>query len=208
VEVGKQTRNHFGGETIILQREVVLHNRQRVKVTAPDWFRHDKVAQRYEALFEMLDWTVVREKEDSAGQRGRLPHPEAAYIKAMLVMIEDKHEYVSDLHDYLSEHPALVWVLGFRVVPDTHSPYSFDIEQSLPSAGPLRRKLRSLAPSILTRLLAGTLHALREAIPGLGERVIVDVKHIYANVKENNPRAYVKDRYAPSQQPRGDRDCR
>ena len=35
-----------------------------------------------------------------------------------------------------------------------------------------------------------------------------DVQHIYAWVKENNPRVYLKDRYGKEQQPTGDPDCR
>ena len=35
-----------------------------------------------------------------------------------------------------------------------------------------------------------------------------DVTHIYAFVKENNPRVYVKERFKKEQQPRGDRDCK
>ena len=50
--------------------------------------------------------------------------------------------------------------------------------------------------------------ALLQEIPGLGETVAVDVKHIYAWVQENNPKAYVTTRFDPERQPRGDRDCR
>ncbi len=183
-------------------------NRQVVRVEAPEWFQYDAVAQRYEALFEMLDWRVVPENDDQVVQPGRLAHPEAAYIKALLVMLTEKQEYVTDVYDYLCEHPALVWVVGFRVKADRQSPYGFKVMESVPSAGHLRRKLRSLDPKVLTDLLAGTIQALREVIPGVGESVILDVKHIYAYVKENNPRAYVRERYDPTKQPRGDRDCR
>src|SRR5207248_4196671 len=43
---------------------------------------------------------------------------------------------------------------------------------------------------------------------GLGEVVAYDVKHIYANVKENNPRVHMKDRFCKERQPTGDPDCR
>ncbi len=183
-------------------------NREVVRVEAPAWFEYDAVAQRYEALFEMLDWSVVPEHDDQVVQPGRLAHPESAYIKALLVMLTEKHEYVTDVYDYLCEHPALVWVVGFRVKADRQSPYGFKVAETVPSAGHLRRKLRDIDLSVLTRLLAGTVQALRAVLPGLGESVIVDVKHIYAYVKENNPRAYVSARYDPTKQPRGDRDCR
>jgi len=47
-----------------------------------------------------------------------------------------------------------------------------------------------------------------QALPGLGEVVSFDVTHLYANVKENNLRHYVKERYNPHLQPKGDPDCR
>jgi hypothetical protein len=60
---------------------------------------------------------------------------------------------------------------------------------------------------VLQALLAGTVQALQEEVPGLGETVAFAVKHLYAWVKENNLRVYVKDRYCKDQQPRGDPDC-
>lgn len=193
---------------MIVHREVRQQNREVVRVEAPWWFGEDGVAQRYEEMWGLLEWGAVEEKEEGEVQRGRLGHPETAYIKALLVMQAEKQEYVTELRRYLCEHPALVWVVGFRLKADKHSRYGFDVDQTVPSAGHLRRKLRELSPKVLTGLLAGTVQALREDIPHLGEQVIVDVKHIYAHVKENNPRAYVKNRYQPDQQPKGDRDCR
>ena len=58
------------------------------------------------------------------------------------------------------------------------------------------------------RLLRRTVRALQAEIPGLGETVAFDVKHIYAWVPQNNPKAYVPDRYNPARQPTGDPDCR
>jgi len=69
-------------------------------------------------------------------------------------------------------------------------------------------QLRRLDRALLTELLAATVHALQEEIPGLGETVAIDVKHIYAWVSQNNQRAYVKDRYDKTKHPAGDPDCR
>jgi hypothetical protein len=38
--------------------------------------------------------------------------------------------------------------------------------------------------------------------------ISLDTKHIIAWVKENNPKAYVEDRYDKTKQPPGDPDCR
>jgi hypothetical protein len=193
---------------MILQREVLLQDRTVQTVEVPEWFGYDPVAQRYEAFFEYLDWTKVPERDESRQWPGRLPHPETAYIKAYLVMICEGKEYMTDLRRYLIEHPPLVWLLGFRVKPDRVSPYGFDIEASVPTDRHLRRKLRKLNERMLAALLVDTVAVLSAKIPGLGETVSLDTKHIYAYVKENNPRAYVKERFDPTKQPAGDPDCR
>jgi hypothetical protein len=60
----------------------------------------------------------------------------------------------------------------------------------------------------LQDLLAATVAALHEEIPGLGETVAFDVKHIYAWVRENNPNVYVKGPFDVTHIPKGDPDCR
>jgi hypothetical protein len=60
----------------------------------------------------------------------------------------------------------------------------------------------------LNELLAQTVKMACELEPELGQTVSVDVKHIYAHVKENNPKAYVSERYDPEKQPKADPDCR
>jgi Transposase DDE domain len=82
------------------------------------------------------------------------------------------------------------------------------VARTVPSIRHLNNILRSLDPCLLADLLEQSVQALQEEIPGLGEVVAYDVKHIYANVKENNWRAYVKERFNKDQQPKGDPDCR
>ncbi len=66
---------------------------------------------------------------------------------------------------------------------------------------------RTLSHSVLNTLFQATVAVLHAEIPGLGETIAVDVKHIYAWVKENNFRQYVTERFDPLKQPRGDPDC-
>jgi len=102
----------------------------------------------------------------------------------------------------------LVIELGFQLKLNWHADYGFDVESTLPSRYWFGEKLRELDRTLLQDLLAATVAALKEEIPGLGEVVAFDVKHIYAWVKENNSRAYVKDRYDKTQIPVGDPDCK
>jgi len=172
----------------------------------PAHFAHDPVANDYDAFFSVLDFEVVPERDESKPWPGRRPHPERAYVKAQLVMIREKIEYHTELRRFLVQHPALVLRLGFRPVVDPASPWGFDVERTVLCARHLRRKLQYGDNGTLKAILAGTVAALRAEVPGLGETVSQDVKHIYAWVRENNPKTYVKDRYDPERQPRGDPD--
>ena len=72
----------------------------------------------------------------------------------------------------------------------------------------LRQKLRTFDQNLLQALLAATVADLQEEIPGLGETVAFDVKHIFAWVRENNPNVYVKGAFNVTHIPKGDPDCR
>jgi hypothetical protein len=169
---------------------------------------HDPVVQRYRAFFALLDWRQVPERTTDRPWPGPPPHPVTAYLKALLVKLCEQKEYITHLRSFLVEHPLLVLELGFRPVLDTTQPYGFDVEQTVPSERWLRDKQRTLDQAITQTLRYGTIQALQAEIPGLGETVAVDGKHIYAWVKENNPKAYLTARFDPERQPRGDPDCR
>jgi hypothetical protein len=122
-------------------------------------------------------------------------HPITAYLKAFLLRIKEGLIYAKQLRDFLLKHPLLVIELGFDLQLDPTAPYGFDVERTLPCRYWFGEKLRRLDHTLLQDHLAATVAALKEEIPALGEVVAFDVKHIYAWVKENNWRAYVKDRY-------------
>jgi hypothetical protein len=169
---------------------------------------HDPLIQDYRAFFALLDWSVVERWEAERSSRGRPPHPASAYLKAFLLRIREGMLYTTQLRRFLLRHPLLVIEFGFRLVLDAHQPYGFDVEQTVPCEYRLREKLRTFDPALLQALLQTTVHALQDELPGLGETVAIDVKHIYAWVQENNERSYVKDRYDKTHQPKGDPDCR
>ncbi len=137
-----------------------------------------------------------------------MPHPRTAYIKALVVKVCEGKAYITDLRRYLVEHPALVLELGFHPVPEPGTPLGFDVERTVPCARWLRHQQRHLDHGLLQTLLAATVPALQAEIAGLGTTVAVDVKHIYAWVRENNPKVAVPHRHDPARQPRGDPDCR
>src|SRR5947207_3297338 len=167
---------------------------------------HDPVVEQYRAFFSLFDWSVVEQWQAQRSARGRPAHPESAYIKAFLIRQNEGFTYTSQLRRFLLKHPLLVIELGFHLVLDPGAPYGFDIEATLPCRYWLTRKLHLLDPDLLQALLQATVTALIQEIPGLGEVVAFDVKHIYAWVKENNPRVYVTDRYDKARILAGDPD--
>lgn len=169
---------------------------------------HDPLVADYRAFFALLDWSVVERWEQERSPRGRPSHPESAYLKAFLLRIREGLSYTAKLRRFLLHHPLLVIELGFHLVLDPTAPYGFDVERTLPCDFWFRQKLRTFDASLLQALLHTTVRALQEEIPGLGEVVAFDVKHIYGWVKENNERAYVKDRYDKTRRPVGDPDCK
>lgn len=140
---------------------------------------HDPVVTDYRAFFSALDWSVVEQWEHQQSPRGRPSHPEASYLKAFLIRIRQGFIYTTQLRNFLVKHPLLIIELGFHLTLDFTQPYGFNIEQTLPTRFWFGEKLHQLDRGLLADLLAGTVHALQEEIPGLGEVVSFDVKHIY-----------------------------
>jgi len=168
----------------------------------------DPLVTDYRTFFSLLDWSVVQAWEAERSPRGRPGHPEVAYIKAFLVRIREGLIYASQLRRFLLQHPLLVIELGFHLELDSRALYGFDCQKTLPCEYWVREKLRTLDPALLQSLLAATVRDLKEEIPGLGEVVAFDVKHIYAWVKENNWRVYVPERYDKTKVLPGDPDCK
>ncbi len=169
---------------------------------------YDPVVRAYRAFFALFDWSLLEQWQQRCSSRGRPAHPESAYLKAFLVRINEGLIYTSQLRHFLITHPFLVIELGFHLHLDPSAPYGFDVERTLPCRYWLGEKLRWLDRALLQDLLAATVTALQEEIPGLGETVAFDVKHIYGWVKENNERVYVTERYDKTRRPAGDPDCK
>jgi hypothetical protein len=150
----------------------------------------------------------VPERDESRPWPGVQPHPERAYVKAFLVKICQTFDYVTELRSFLVKHPLLVLEIGFQPVLDNSQPYGFDVEETVPCDRWLRQKQRTLDNKILQALFRETVHQLQVEIPKLGQTVVIDTKHIYAWVKENNPREFITGRFDPNRQPTGDPDCR
>jgi hypothetical protein len=176
----------------------------------PGFVQESLVAMRYLHLLGAIDWARFPERNLET-KWGYAPIPYAAFAAACLVKLDQGIVYMSRFRTYLVEHPALTWILGFSLV-SAPTPWGFDTEASLPSARHLTRMLREIPNADLQFLLDETLRLLQAElsteVDDFGERISLDTKHIVAWVKENNPKAYVNDRYEKDKQPAGDPDCK
>ena len=177
----------------------------------PAFARDSPVAMRYLRLLAPLAWDRFPER-DLHQYRGIPPVPYIPFVAACLVKLDQGLDYVARLRDYLVDHPPLVWLLGFPLVRSGRFPWGFDADASLPTARHFTRLLREIPNASLQFLLDETVCLLQAELHTegitLGESVSIDTKHIIAWVKENNPKAYLHDRYDKTKQPNGDPDCR
>ena len=179
----------------------------------PDRVRDCPVAQKYLHLLGALPWDQFPERPTDRAWPGSVPRPRAAFAAAFLVKIYEQKPYMPALRQYLVEHPALVWLLGFRLEPEPTSSWGFDVEASLPTAHHFGRVLRELDNHACQFLLDATVRLLAQALPAdlnFGQTISLGTKAILAWIKENNPKAYLKekDRLTKSRQPKGDPDCK
>lgn len=177
----------------------------------PAAVRQCAVAMKFLHLLGDLDWQHFPERSTERNWPGPIPTPRAAFAAAYLVKIEEEKRDMGKLREFLVEHPALVWLLGFPLKPAAIAPWGFDAEASLPSRKHLNRVLRELPNECLQFLLTGTVHSLRSAAPAepvFGETISLDTKNIIAWVRENNPKVRMSDRFDKQRQPKGDPDCK
>ena len=184
--------------------------------TAPEqlplWVQHSPIAMRYLRFLGDLDWDNLP-KRPLPKQLLIEPLPYGPFLAACLVKVDQQIGSMARLREYLIEHPALTWTLGFPLVESSDFPWGFDVEASLPTHRHFTHMLRKLPNAVLQTLLDSTVALLKEALPShvqFGQAVSLDTKHILAWVKQNNPKAYIlrKDRYDKTKPPTGDHDCR
>lgn len=187
---------------------MIPYSRTFDQQTMTTMLAYDTLVQRYRTFFALFDWSVVPEPVIDPSQPGKRPHPRSAYLKALLLKGAEGLTTCTRLRRFLLEHPLLVLELGFRPVLAIQQPYGFSVERTVPTARWLRAQQRFFPRPILQALLMETVHALQQEIPGLGEVVAFDVTHIYAWVRENNPRVYVQGTFNVTHIPKGDPDCR
>jgi hypothetical protein len=205
------TRFRFLRQSARPSAERNLHHLAQNPRELPDFVRQSPVAMRYLDLLSPLAWHGFPERDLTLGQP-LSPVPYAAFCVACLVKVDHQLQSMGVLRRYLIEHPALVWLAGFPLVASRRYAWGFDAEASLPTQRHFTRLLRTMPNHPLQYLLDSSVHLIQSELAEvglcLGENISLDTKHIIAWVKENNPKAYVEDRYNKDKQPKGDPDCR
>lgn len=178
----------------------------------PLFVRRCPTTMKYLKLLAPLAWADIPWRPAPGPRPGPYPATPLPYIAAFLVRLDQQHRSMGQLRQYLVEHPALSWLLGFPLQQDGQAPHGFDVAATLPSAAHFSYVLRHLSNSPLQFLLGDTVRLLRLTLPAdsrFGQAVSLDTKHILAFVKENNPKAYIKEgRSNKNRQPVGDPDCK
>jgi hypothetical protein len=177
----------------------------------PKYAAETPVVKRTLDLLGPLDWMHFPERNlERHWVRPAVSY--AAFAGVTLVKLNEGLESMGDLRQYLVEHPGLIPLLGFRAVRSRAHRCGFDPDASLPTSRHLTRMLREMPNAALQFLLADAVRLIREELRQhqieVGECISLDTKHVLAWVKENNPKAYVEDRFDKTIQPAGDPDCK
>lgn len=204
---------------IITLFQRLTHSKRRQKTRflndqepLPRFVRQSPVAMRYLQFLAPLSWENLPPRPPQP-HHGQPALSYASLAAACLIKLEEQLVTMGALRRYLLEHPALLWLLDFPLGKSRHTPWGFEPETALPTCRHLTRLLRSTPNTVFQILLDSTVSLLQTELDhigiSLGQTVALDTKHIVAWVKQNNPKAYLKDkRYDKTDQPAGDPDCK
>jgi len=177
----------------------------------PAFVRACPVATRYLELLGPLRWPAFPDR-DLAHPWCHRTIPFATLAAVEVLRLNEALPSMGRVHRFLLEHPSLIWLFGFPRQPAPNHPLGFNASASLPTPRHLTHLLRQVPNAALQFLLADSVRLIYDALQKRGvvrpDCISLDTKHILAWVRENNPKAYVTDRFNKAKQPAGDPDCR
>jgi len=146
---------------------------------------------RYEKLFKHLP-----PMEETSKERGRLPFPKETILRALIYRHLRGLPSLADLAVELENNPMMAEVLGFSAFARPPSKERFSCF------------LRTTANRELQLIRLRLVRALRDEKVISGHIIALDSSVIEANVRENNLKTAVKDRFDKSRRLKGDPDAR
>jgi hypothetical protein len=179
---------HFGPSTAapLADQRPTLDYWLAHSAAVPAFARTCAITQRYLQLLGPLAWVDLPQRQAHANGNPA-PLPYGPFAAACLIKLDQQLPSMGALRQYLIDHPALVWLCGFPLIP-AHNSYGFDAEASLPTHRHLTRLLRQMPNAVPQALLDSSVVRLQAALAAtaydLGEIVALDTKHILAWVKD------------------------
>jgi len=151
----------------------------------------DRPLKKYEMFFSIIDLSIL----DKVSLVGRKPISRSAIVRSLIFKNLRSISGLSDLSAELYERPALAQILGFepgqKSIPvERFSCFLKDTDNSL---------LQEVRISLVKKLIECKIIK--------GKYLSVDSCPILANVKENNLKTCVRNRFVGSKPPKNDNDC-
>lgn len=152
-----------------------------------------KPLKQYDLIFDNLDLFPL---EEHTSWTGRPPIDKQSLLKALVFKNLRGLTNLSDLSNELSDNPSLALKCGF------------DIQKSTPAVETLSAFLKVTPNESLNSIQTKLVSELIRLKQIKGRYLAIDSVPINANVKENNPKASVKERFKKDKIPKGDPDAR
>lgn len=175
----------------IPQRRVAFIYRQEI-LQDISLFTSQPKAKFYDDLFINLDLNFIPARNSKTGRKSYSNH---AMICAFIVMKCEGFSQISDLHDYLSNNLIIAHYCGF------------DITRDLPSYAKFTRFIREFDNDLLISVMQSQVLKAVDLTLIDTSFIALDATPVKANVSNNNPKSFRKNKFSKDEQPKADKDC-
>lgn len=172
-------------------KEAVIIYRQEIMQDISLFVSQPK-AKFYDELFLNLDLSELAVATAPTGRKG---FPKEAMLCAFIVMKCEGFSQITDLVDYLDNNRLIAFYCGF------------DIRKELPSYWTYDRFIKNIDNELLKKVMQAQVTKLVEMGVVDTSFIGLDSTPIAANTKQNNPKSFVKNKFAKDNQPQCDKDC-
>jgi len=169
-----------------------FNSKQKLLLSA-EYLLDLKPLKQYDFIFANLDLLLLKEH---TSHTGRPPIDRQSLLKALVFKNLRGLTNLSDLVNELSDNPSLALKC------------SFDIQRPLPTVETFSAFLRDTPTESLRSIQTELVSKLIGLKQIKGRYLSIDSVPIKVNVKENNLKASVKDRFKKNKIPKGDPDAR
>ena len=156
-------------------------------------FTSQPKAKFYDELFINLDLSCIPAQNSKFGRASYSNH---SMICAFIVMKCEGFSQISDLHDYLSNNLIIAHYCGF------------DISRELPSYAKFTRFIREFDNDILQTVMQSQVLKAADLSLIDSSFIALDATPVKANVSNNNPKSFKKNKFSKASPPKSDKDCR